>query len=231
MLGILRALRVIELRDEWRRSRQRLLHEDAVQDFFWDACPLLAVGEGAAVPKLLADLDGELCEELSMVLGLMTWLAWECEVDIGVARAKNGWTGVEEEQWSRLQCLACLAPYCSVDEHALELAVASVQDTPRRGQDGDGWLTRHRSFMAEVAAVVSAPEACARVTRPPRPGDIVCLAPQFEPRVRLVVNVQTGSQGNMVTVVDESTKDGEKKSLANRVELLAVPAEAAVHAG
>lgn len=231
VLGILRALRVIELRDEWRRSRQRLLHEDAVQDFFWDACPLLAVGEDAAIPKLLADLDGELCEELSMVLGLMTWLAWECEVDVGVARAKNGWAGVEEEQWSWLQCLAYLAPHCSADEHALELAAASVQDTPRRGQDGDGWLTQHRSFMAEVASVIAAPEACARVTRPPRPGDIVCLAPQFEPRVRLVVNVQAGSQGDMVTVVDESTQDGEKKFLANRVELLAVPAEAAVHAG
>lgn len=231
VLGILRALRVIELRDEWRRSRQRLLHEDALQQFFWDACPLLAVGESSAVPKLVADLNGELCEELSMVLGLMTWLAWECEVDIAVARAKNGWAGVEDERWSWLQCLAYLAPHCAADEHALELAVASVQATPRRGQDGDGWLTRHRSFMAEVASVVSDPEACARVTRPPCPGDIVCLAPQFEPRVRLVVNVQAGSQGDMVTVVDANTKDGEKKFLANRVDVLAVPAEAAVHAG
>jgi hypothetical protein len=225
VLGILRALRVIELRDEWRRSRQRLLHEDAMQDFFWNGCPLLTIGEGAVIPKLIAERDRNLCEELSMVLGLMTWLAWECEVDVGVARAKDGWAGVEEDQWSWLQCLAYLAPHCAADAHALELAVGSVRETSRRGQDGDAWLRRHRAFMRDIASVMRDPDACTRVGGSPRPGDIVCLAPQFEPRVRLVVNVQTGSQGDMVTVVDEDNKNGERKFLADWVERLAIPVE------
>lgn len=231
VLGILRALRVIELRDEWRRSRQRLLHEGALQDFFWAACPLLAVGDGAIIPAALEQIDGQSFEELSIALGLMVWLAWECEVDVGVARAKDGWAGVEEDQWSRLQCVAYLAPHCAADDHALELAVGSVRETPRRGQDGDAWFERHQAFMRDIAAVIKNPAACARVHRPPRPGDIVCLAPQFEPRVRLVVNVQRGSRGDTITVVDEDNQDGERKFIADRVERLSVPAESARDVG
>ena len=231
VLGILRALRVIELRDEWRRSAQRLADEKALKDFFRAAPGLLAVGEDAVIPRLLEDLDGDLCEELSMVLGLMTWLAWECGVDIEIARSRSGGAGVEADQWSALQRLAYLAPHCATDGRALELALASVRETPRRGQAGDAWFERQQSFMTEIALATSKPGACSRVTRPPRVGGLVFLASQFDPRVRLVVNVQTRRMGATVSVIDETAKDGVKKFLAERVERLAVPAGAGLDVG
>ncbi len=227
VLGILRALRVIELRDEWRRSRQRLLHEKAIQDFYWAASPLLTVGDGAVVPAVLEQFQGDPCEELSMALGLMIWLGWECEIDFALARAKEGRAGVEEDQWSWLQCLAYLGPTCATDHRALDIAAASIRETPRRGQDGDAWFDCHETFLKDFAAVVNAPEACTRIERPPQPGDIVYLAPQFEPRVRLTVDVQKRGDGYFVTVVDEGVKDGQRKFLADRVERLEIPAHIA----
>lgn len=231
VLGILRALRIIELREEWRRSRQRLLHQDALQSFFWAACPLLAVGEGAVVPGLLEQLEGEPCEELSMALGLMIWLGWECEVDIAIARARGGRAGVEEEQWPWLQCLAYLAPSCATDDHALAIAAASICETPRKGWDGDAWYGRHRQFLEEVASILDDPSACTRIERVPRPGDVAFLAPQFKPRVRLVVDVQEGGRGCTITVVDEDLDNGQRKFLAERIEFLARPVAVARDAG
>lgn len=231
VLGILRALRIIELRDEWRRSQQRLLSEDALHGFFWEACPLLMVGEGAVIPALLEQLDGQSCEELSMALGLMIWLGWECEVDIGLARAEGGRAGVDEDQWPWLQCLAYLASACATDDHALEIAAASIRATPRRKWDGDAWLHRHRAFLDDIAVVVSNPSACVRLQRSPRPGDIVYLASQFEPRVRLVMDVQQGGRGYSVKVLDEEADKGERTFLADRVGLLAPPVRLARDAG
>ena len=231
VLGILRALRVVELRDEWRRSAQRLIHDAALRDLFSRACPLLMVGKGAVVPKLVEELEGDLCEELSMVLGLMTWLAWESELDVGIARERNGWAGVEDKRWTRLQRLAYLAPHFASDERALEIATASVHATPRRRQDGDAWIARQQSFMDEIASVVANPEACTRVTRSPQPGDIVCLPQKFNPRIRLVLEIRAGSRGQLVAVVDEDTKDGEKSFLADRLTRLIPPSQVELGAG
>ena len=227
VLGVLRALRVIELREEWRKSQQRLLHEEALQYFFWKTCPLVTVGQGAVAPTLLDAFEGEPCEELSIALGLMVWLAWECELDLDIARERNGSAGVEEDQWPRLQCLACLARSCANDSHAIDMTRASVGDTPRRSKDGEAWLLRHLAFLKDVGAIVDDPMGYKRLDRPPQPGDLVYLASKFAPRVRIVVDVHEGKRGYVVTVVDEEVDSGTRKFLANRVECLGVPGRAA----
>jgi hypothetical protein len=222
VLGILRALRVVELREEWRRSGQRLLHEEAMQDFFWAACPLVGVGRGGIALTALESLNGEGFDELSVALGLLVWLGWECEVDLGRAEENNGKLGVEEELWSWLQCLAYLAPFIATDDRALEVAAEAVRQTPRRRVDDEAWLARHSRFLVELAALAADPDSCERVRRPPRPGDIACLPARFEPRVRLVVEVADGERGTIITVVDEHAEDGARKFLADHVDRLRV---------
>ena len=176
VLGILRALRGVELRDEWRRSGYRLIHEEAMADFFWNACPILCVGDEGLAPAALRSMEGEAFDELSVTLGMFVWLAWECDVDLGLASQKQGKVGVEEELWGWVQCLAYLAPFAANDARAEEIATESVRRSPKRRVDEDAWLSRHLRFLSDVGALDEDPEAAAVLQRSPRPGDMIRLS-------------------------------------------------------
>ena len=222
VLGVIRKLRTVELREEWRRGGQRLLHEDGLQRFFKEACPRVTVSEGAIVPSVLGTLDGESCEELSMALGLLMWLAWECDVDLAVAQGRERERArTTEDQWAPLQSLAYLAPFIACDLRAIEIATESIRDTPRRGRDGDMWMQRHLSFIREISSVASNPEKYESAESPPRPGDVAILPTINMPRVRLVVGVQKGSSGYKVRILD--FEKGTRTFLSDYVKRIRIP--------
>ena len=57
--------------------------------------------------------------------------------------------------------------------------------------------------------------------RSPRPGDMIRLSARFDPRLRVVLEVADGERGKIVTVLDEHVEAGERKFLADRVQVVA----------
>ena len=224
VLSIIRAIGTIERRQEWRTSGG-LLHSEALEELFAQLCPATAINDAAIVPRVLSELGGERCEEVSIVVGLLLWLAWESGVDLEKAIPRDRRLGevADPDQWPRLQRLAYLASHLVDDERAVEIASAALSDTPRRSRDGRAWLNTHLEFLQDFAFASTSPDQCEANGSPPQPGDLVLLPEIFDPRVRLVVNVGPGGQGATLAVVDEDNDSGIRKFLADRVPRLVPP--------
>ncbi|MEZ4226809.1 MAG: hypothetical protein R3B13_38055 [Polyangiaceae bacterium] len=222
VLGILRALRRVEQRQEWKRLGDdgRLLHVEAMFEFFQFAAAWVCVGDDAAAPAALRTVNGAPFDELSAALGLLVWLAWECEVDLPAAAQKDGRVGYEEDLWGWVQQLAYLAPLVAFDERARQIAKESIRQTARRGADADAWISGHFGFLRRVAEVSRSPDTAGQLSRAPRPGDLVVLPERFSPRVRICLAVEASATGVLVEVLDEFDEQGTKKFLSNRVGLV-----------
>jgi hypothetical protein len=82
VLGVVRSLRIVEQRLEWRRRKLELIVKDDEWKLFEAAVLAVSWGKDALIQRAVAEAEGEWFEELSIVLGLLAWLAWEIEVDV-----------------------------------------------------------------------------------------------------------------------------------------------------
>jgi hypothetical protein len=221
VLGVIRTLRLVEQRPEWRRMRHELVDRDDEWDLLQSAVLAVAWGPNALAPRAVAEADGEGFAELSMVIGLLAWLAWDVETDIVEASKRDGLEGLEDEMWYAVQLLAALGTWLVEDETASSLLEESVARTPRFGVDGERWLAVHRSALEVFAAVTAEPDTSGQTGRRVRPGDLVVLHSRESPRVRIVLDVRQGSDGGKVIMFDPEGTDGERAFLASRVTTLA----------
>jgi hypothetical protein len=220
VLGVLRALRLVERRAEWRRKRlelvdrddERRLHETAVLALTWGAPPL--------AQRALVEAGGETFEELSMVLGLLGWLAWDVGLDVEVSSERGGRRGVEDETWSAAQSYALLAPWLAGDSDALSVFEESIARTPKHGVDGDRWFLVHLGLAERLAEVLADPTRAATRGRMPRPGDVVVLPERFAPRVRVVLDVEVIVGDAKVVLFDADDESARREFLASRLSSL-----------
>jgi hypothetical protein len=168
----------------------------------------------------VAEAGGEGFDELSMVVGLLAWLAWDVEVDIEAASKRNGLQGVEDESWYSIQVFGTLAAWLSEDESAIQVLEESVSRTPRVRVDGDRWLRVHRELAEAYARAAADPDSHGQLGRRPRPGDLVVLSDRESPRVRIVLDVRPGADGGKVVFFDPAGTDGERAFLASRIRSL-----------
>jgi hypothetical protein len=213
VLSVLRALRIIEQRPEWRRKDARLLDEESLRKLFEAACPALGGDAKALLPIAITENGGEAFDEVSTAVGLMLWLAWESSVDADRAAEQEGRVGVEEGLWFGVQCLASLASFASGDARVAEVLSESVVRSARRGVDSLGWVQTHLRFVDQVVALERAPIAASLRTPPVRPGNLVVLPQKFVPRVRVAIDVYPGTKDTQVTVVDLQSETGARKFL------------------
>jgi hypothetical protein len=199
--------------------RYELVGKDAEWALFQSAVLAVAWGPGALAPRAVAEADGEGFAELSMVVGLLAWLAWDVETNIAVASQRNGFEGLENEQWYALQLLAVLAPLLIEDATAWTVLEESVARTPRYQVDPDRWVAHHRAALEHVAAVDRAPEVHGSMRRAVRPGDLAILQGHESPRVRVVLNVLPGSDIKIV-VYDPDDEDGVRAFVSSRIATL-----------
>jgi len=91
VLGVIRTLRFVEQRPEWKRMHHELVDRTDEWNLLQSATIAVAWGADALAPRAVAEAGSEGFAELSMVVGLLAWLAWDVETDIGVASQRNGW--------------------------------------------------------------------------------------------------------------------------------------------
>ncbi|HYH96729.1 hypothetical protein [Hyalangium sp.] len=221
VLGVIRTLRFVEQRPEWKRMRHELVDRADEWNLFQSAVLAVAWGPEALAPRAEAEADGEGFAELSMVVGLLAWLAWDVETDIAVASQRGGLEGLEDQQWYAVQLLAALGPWLVDDSTAQNVLEESVARTPRFRVDGERWLSVHRAALETFAIVTAAPDGLGQVGRRVRPGDLVVLHSREMPRVRVVLDVRPGSDGGKVVMLAPDATDGERSFLASRVATLA----------
>ncbi|MFT3840768.1 MAG: phospholipase D family protein [Myxococcaceae bacterium] len=221
VLGVIRTLRFVEQRPEWKRVRHELVDRADEWELLQSAVFAVYWGKDALAPRAVAEAGGEGFAELSMVVGLLAWLAWEAETDITVASQRGGLEGLEDHRWYALQLLATLGPWLIDDAEAVAKLEESVMRTPRFGVDGERWLRVHLAALEAFALVSVAPDGAGNAGRRVQPGDLVILQASEDPRVRVVQEVRQGRDGGKVVICAPDEEDGERAFIASRVATLA----------
>ena len=220
VLSVVHALRRMEQRTEWRSRRLKLVD----QQHEWQ----LLVAGGLAMTWGVSSLarlagpgveDGGGFEELSIAVGLLAWLAWDVEVDMGTTVEGEGAIdgGAEREKWLRIQVVAAVATALARDEEAMGTLREAVGRTPRKGTDGSGWVARHLRFGEGLSAVAKAPSSVQGVDRRARAGDLVVLAEGFDPRVRVALEVTESGVADNIAVLDVEADDCVRRFRASYV--------------
>lgn len=220
VLGVIRALRFVEQRPEWKRMHHELVDREDEWNLLQSAALAVGWGPDALAPRAISEAGGESFAELSMVVGLLAWLAWDVETDITVASRQGGLEGLEDEQWYALQLLATLSPFLVDDTEAWTIVEESVARTPRLRVDGERWIAVHRAALETFAVVALAPDEHPVTARNVKPGDLVVLHAREAPRVRVVLDVRPGGEGTKVVMLAPEGADGERSFLASRVVTL-----------
>lgn len=219
VLGVLRMLRVVERRPEWKRKQLELADSADLWSLFEEGILAVAWGANGLAPRAIAEADGGF-GELSYAIALLAWLAWELEIDVEFASRRNGQQGIEDESWYSVQLFAALAPYIVGDTRAIQEVADSVRRTPRFHIDGDEWLRVQGELLSIVARMFSDPDAHGRAGRRPHPGDLAVLGEAFQPRIRVVLEVVPAGRDNKVVLFDAEDENGLQTFLASRVATL-----------
>lgn len=220
VLGVVRTLRFVEQRSEWKRMRHELVDRDDEWSLLQQAAIAVAWGPGALAPRAAEEAGGDGFAELSMVLGLLAWLAWDVETDIGVAAQREGLEGLKGEQWYAVQLLAALGPWIGDDAAAWSIMTESVARTPRVRVDSERWIAVHRAALETFALMALMPDEQNKTVRRVKPGDLVILRASEEPRVRVALDVQPGGSGTKVVILSPEAPDGERSFLESHVVTL-----------
>ncbi|MBK7859639.1 MAG: hypothetical protein IPJ65_13680 [Archangiaceae bacterium] len=210
---IVRALRVVEQRPEWRKTRLELVDRDDEWALFEAAVETVAWGDASLAARALAEGGGEWFDELSMVMGLLAWLAWDVQVDAEAA--------ANDLDWFPVQLLAALGLWLVGDDSAADVMADGVARTPRFGVDGSRWVRVHRSLLDAFAEVASAPDKHGVRGRRPEAGDLVVLPVGQTPRVRVILEVHQTPRGTKVEVWDPSSDKGTKQFMGPLIASLA----------
>lgn len=217
VLGVVRTLRLVEQRPEWRRKQLRLVEPDEKWRLFEAAVLALAWGSSGLASRAVAEADEEMFDELSMVVGLLGWLAWDVEIDVEVSSERGGQRGVEDESWYSAQLFALLAPWLAPDAEAIAILEESIPRTPRYRVDGNRWFLVHLVMAEHFVQVARAPVRDGPGDRRPRPGDLVVLSEHLDPRVRVVLDVLPVAGDAKVVFYDAAEEDGQRAFLASKV--------------
>lgn len=220
VLGVIRTLRIIEQRSEWKRARQELVDRDDEWSLFQDAVIAIAWGADAMAARAVAERDGEGFAELSMVIGLLAWLAWDVETDIPLVSRRVGLDESDEDQWYAVQLLAALGPWLVEDSSAQAILQESVTRTPRVHIDGVRWLDRHLDALEALTRRLTSAHELGTHGRAVEPGDLVVLRDDEVPRVRVALAVVGRIDDGRITIFDPEAKNKTRHFLASRVTTL-----------
>jgi len=220
VLGVIRTLRVVEQRPEWRRTHLMLVEPGDEWRLLEAAALAIAWGEDSLAPRAIVEAEGEWFDELSIVIGLLAWLAWDVEIDAEEASKRAGLQGVEDESWYSVQIFAALCPWLADDQVASTALEESVTRTPRAGVDPDRWLRTHRALAYAFAKASDNPEHHGKKGRCACPGDLVVLHSGESPRVRIVLDVRSSNNGSKVVLYDPAGTAGERAFLSSHVATL-----------
>jgi hypothetical protein len=223
VLSVVHALRTMEQRIEWRSKRLKLVDPDHEWQLFDEGGLAFAWGSSALGPRAMREADGEMFQELSLVSGLLAWLAWDLEIDVKAAVERTTPIDRDEEDdpWYPIQVFAAVATQLVGDREAQETVVGAVERTARKGADAGSWLTTHLALADRLVKVISQlGRPCPKLERAPRPGDLVILGSALDPRVRIALEVSPSGATGKITVLDQESDNRERQFLMTHVNYL-----------
>jgi hypothetical protein len=215
VVSVLHRIRIIEQRPDWRQAQETLLDRYDLSCFFEVAAQALGYGSGSVGRRSLEINGGERFEEFSIAVGLIVWLAWESEPQVEEDSEDDEWPeAVDQSEMLRWQQhVLYLGVGIVDDDRAQDVSRNALAKTPRRGVDAPAWWSGQLRLLKEAVGLEEKLFLAKRSNDAITPGDFVVLPPDFEPRLRLALYVETGRNGLMVTVVDADTEDGVRKFL------------------
>lgn len=219
VLGVIRTLRIIEQRPEWKRAREELVDRNDEWNLFQEAVIAIAWGADAMATRAVAETNGERFAELSMVIGLLAWLAWDVGTDMSTASQRIGFGDSKKDDWCAVQLLAALGPWLAADDLAQATLRDSLSRTPRSHVDAERWFFRHLDALEVLATVEVSVEEHGGPRRVAQAGDLVILRAGEVPRVRIILDVVVGLDGKIL-IFDPDAKDGVRYFLASKVTTL-----------
>lgn len=224
VLSVVHALRIMEQRVEWRSKHLNLVDPDH-EWLLLEGCGLaLGWGGSSLRVRALEEADGEPFQELSMAIGLLSWVAWDVAIDVRAAVERKTLSDPEtdEDPWYPIQVFAAVAAHLAGDIEAQEILSRAAARTARRGVDVGAWLATHLVLADRLAQVICKPEEIAKADRSPRPGDLVILGPKLDPRIRVALGVAASSGGtDKIRVFDQEAEGKERQFVATHVNCIA----------
>ncbi|MGH9767536.1 MAG: hypothetical protein ACREAB_08905, partial [Blastocatellia bacterium] len=173
VLGVINCLRNRAETAAWVLRREGLLPIEALQNLFNECCWYLYSRQSGFLEEAIVKLGGADCREISVVRGLLMWLAWESGLD--VETVSNGDDDDDDEIYSRLlglEQLLHLAPDVLGDNEAAEIARQAIT-RPDLLDKYKGWLARHQIWAEKIVELNWNPEKIVVLRREPERGDVV----------------------------------------------------------
>lgn len=171
VLGVINCLRDRAETAAWVPRRESLLPVESLRDFFIDCCWYLYAPQSDFLKEAIVKLGRNDCKEISVVRGLLMWLAWECGLDVETVVSSDD----DEEIYSRLLGLAQLlhlAPDVLGDDEASEIAKQAITRVDLQ-EKYKAWLARHQRWSEKIVEMNRNPEKAVVLRREPERGDIV----------------------------------------------------------
>jgi len=208
VLNVLRVVRGLETRTEWRQRGLELVELQTLADAF-ECIVTSAVTNGSALFGAFGEPGALAADETAQIFGLLIWLAYEAEVD-GTpepALKLDSEEHVDEHRWYWVHLLACIAPWFVNSESAGVVAESAIRTGG--GVDGERWLDAHVRLLLLVERLRTG-GAGASTSSSVSVGDLAILGPTFEPRVRVVQRVTSTPRGPTIEVADFGVEKGAR---------------------
>src|SRR5262249_45227485 len=144
VLGLINFLRDQAETAAWVPRREGLLPIESLQDLFIYCCWYLYSRQSGFLEEAIVNLSSNDCKEISVVRGLLMWLAWECGLDVETVLNDSA----DDETGSMLMALEqflYLAPDVLGDDEAAEIARQAIT-RPDLLDKYRGWLARHQRW-------------------------------------------------------------------------------------
>lgn len=216
VLGFVHRLsRVTSEEANWVPTGETLVPIEARSEFFIKATRLLYATNGV-MKRALSQLENRAFEELSLIRGLLVWLAWDCGYEV---EDPAGFEDPEdaENNIRGLSRLLALTADLHDDRDAMEKAqnaiAFSAQDYDP-SQTDPTWFSRFSSWSNDINELLTTQKITTASRKEPEPGDIVLAG--SPPRLFAVAQ----SFHNKVKVIDLDS-DSELKPFSSKYVTIA----------
>jgi hypothetical protein len=173
VVGVLRWLRRSDPTFAWLQKGASIIPEKPRNQFFWDVAGHFKTSAGSPIAVARTGLGDGPWQEASLVLGLLGWLGWECEVDRRTLKAHPVEDEVSDYDW--VSRLTWVLREAVLDEGAQPILRETMAGVRRWRSDPLAWLVEHLAWSEALAVLESDPKGAPALRRSLQRGDLVRL--------------------------------------------------------
>ncbi|HVW25697.1 MAG TPA: hypothetical protein VHC69_10020 [Polyangiaceae bacterium] len=203
VVGVVGWLRRSDATFKWLPNGASVVPEDARNQFFWDVAGHFATSKRTPIAIARNELGDGPWQEASLLLALLGWVGWECEIDRRTLRAHPD----EEEEWEYgwVSRLAWVLREVALDEGAQTILRDTMTSMRRWRSSPLSWLRDHQGWAEALALLESDPKGAPTLDRPVRRGDFVRLD---MPNGKCAVAYVLSLEGQKMFVADPEQVNG-----------------------